>query len=229
MEELPQGPSLTPAVAPALQDPGSQAAFQTPAWGRARLCLVACVVLGVVDLIFLNGFVVPRAFQAPRGAETAGTTPVPSVISHAPGLVPAGRQERDEAPAGPDSAEAESAPTRAVAGAQSELPSGRIRFEIDSSDLSRDGQEALGRVLARLQGDKDATLLIVGHTDEVGSDEYNDRLSTRRAEAVRAWLVKRGVSPNRLAIDGVGAHRPIDRGGRWQARARNRRVEFFWK
>jgi outer membrane protein OmpA-like peptidoglycan-associated protein len=67
---------------------------------------------------------------------------------------------------------------------------------------------------------------ISGHTDSTGSADLNRELSMSRAEAVRDYLVARGVDPSRLEVQGYGADRPIDDNGTIEGRARNRRVEI---
>jgi outer membrane protein OmpA-like peptidoglycan-associated protein len=67
---------------------------------------------------------------------------------------------------------------------------------------------------------------IQGHTDNQGTDAHNDDLSQRRAASIRAWLVGRGISPERLVARGYGASRPIADNNSTQGRQHNRRVEF---
>jgi outer membrane protein OmpA-like peptidoglycan-associated protein len=65
-----------------------------------------------------------------------------------------------------------------------------------------------------------------GHTDNVGGDADNERLSQRRAEAVRAYLLSRSVDGNRVTAKGYGASRPVDTNDTKAGRANNRRTEF---
>ncbi len=69
-------------------------------------------------------------------------------------------------------------------------------------------------------------LKITGHTDNIGGDDANMTLSMRRAEAVKDYLVKRGVSADRISTDGKGESQPIDTNDTDLGRARNRRIEF---
>ncbi len=68
---------------------------------------------------------------------------------------------------------------------------------------------------------------IVGHTDSTGSDAINDPLSVNRAQSARDYLVARGVSSARIAIDGRGSREPVADNGTADGRARNRRIEIF--
>ncbi len=67
---------------------------------------------------------------------------------------------------------------------------------------------------------------IAGHTDSVGSEMYNLRLSEARANAVRDYLIQHGISPDRLIAKGYGESRPIAPNTTREGRAKNRRVEF---
>jgi outer membrane protein OmpA-like peptidoglycan-associated protein len=69
-------------------------------------------------------------------------------------------------------------------------------------------------------------LRVEGHTDDVGNDEINVKLSTRRAQSVMAYLVLRGIDPARLGFEGFGSHRPLIPGDTAEVREANRRVEF---
>ena len=71
-----------------------------------------------------------------------------------------------------------------------------------------------------------STIIIAGHTDNVGTAEYNRDLGFRRAESVKNFLVEYGVSPDRLRVESFGETRPIDTNDTVEGRARNRRVEF---
>jgi OOP family OmpA-OmpF porin len=68
-------------------------------------------------------------------------------------------------------------------------------------------------------------VIAVGHTDWVGSDAYNQRLSVRRAEAVKAYMVSKGVPANRIYTEGKGEKQPIADNKTNDGRAKNRRVE----
>ena len=69
-------------------------------------------------------------------------------------------------------------------------------------------------------------VVVIGHTDKVGSDAFNDSLSRQRAEVVRAALTARGVAPDKIATIGRGKREPIVATAEGVAEARNRRVEI---
>jgi OmpA-OmpF porin, OOP family len=72
----------------------------------------------------------------------------------------------------------------------------------------------------------DYTISVNGHTDDVGSEAYNQTLSERRAQAVRDYLVNAGLSPDILSVQGHGKSLPLVKGASDAARAKNRRVEL---
>jgi outer membrane protein OmpA-like peptidoglycan-associated protein len=101
-----------------------------------------------------------------------------------------------------------------------------VSFGLNSADLTAGARSELDRVADSLAGWPDLRVEIGGHTDSTGSDEYNERLSERRAESVRDYLVSRGVEADRLATRGYGESEPIADNGTSDGRAMNRRVEL---
>jgi outer membrane protein OmpA-like peptidoglycan-associated protein len=101
-----------------------------------------------------------------------------------------------------------------------------ILFDFDSSVLRPEARENLSS-LARSLGDmtEDVELLIAGHTDSVGTDEYNFGLSQRRAQAAADYLMTRGIPPARINITGLGESEPVASNDTDQGRQLNRRVE----
>jgi hypothetical protein len=100
-----------------------------------------------------------------------------------------------------------------------------INFEFDSSVLV-DGYPSLLRLAELLQQNSGHRITLEGHTDRIGSNQYNDRLSRRRAETVRDFLVKYGANANQIQIEGFGKNRPQAPGGSKEARFINRRVSM---
>lgn len=100
-----------------------------------------------------------------------------------------------------------------------------IEFETGSDTvIPSGGLKVIADALSDLE--PDAAILIVGHTDNVGSHNYNIDLSQRRAYAVRRWLENNGVQPGAIKVDGAGETQPIDSNYTAEGRRRNRRVEF---
>jgi outer membrane protein OmpA-like peptidoglycan-associated protein len=100
-----------------------------------------------------------------------------------------------------------------------------ILFPFDSDQILPAGRENLATLARSLRNNPDTDLLIVGHTDSIGDPAYNERLSVRRAESARNYLVGQGVSPNRVRIEGRGEYEPIASNQTAEGRQINRRVE----
>jgi OOP family OmpA-OmpF porin len=97
-------------------------------------------------------------------------------------------------------------------------------FDFDKSQVKSEGKAALDDLLAKLAGMDTEVMVTVGHTDSVGSDAYNQRLSLRRAEAVKAYIVSKGVDAARVYTEGKGESQPIADNKTAEGRAKNRRV-----
>ena len=100
-----------------------------------------------------------------------------------------------------------------------------IFFDFDRSDLKPESFEELDRLVNYLQHNQ-VNIEIGGHTDDQGSDEYNDRLSQNRAKAVYDYIVQHGIDSARLSYHGYGKRQPIADNGTEEGRAANRRTEF---
>jgi outer membrane protein OmpA-like peptidoglycan-associated protein len=101
-----------------------------------------------------------------------------------------------------------------------------LKFEFDKADLKPENRELLSRIAGILLTSNDYTISVNGHTDDVGTDEYNQKLSERRAQSVRDYLVEAGVSPDIMSVAGWGKSKPLVQGTSNEARAKNRRVEL---
>jgi outer membrane protein OmpA-like peptidoglycan-associated protein len=104
-----------------------------------------------------------------------------------------------------------------------------IYFDFNSSELKPQGRAQLIEMAQTMRSSqhRDRIFMIEGHTDTLGSDEYNLDLSRRRAEEVRTFLVSRGIVLERLKIEGVGEAKPLVLTGSQEEQAINRRVEFL--
>jgi len=101
-----------------------------------------------------------------------------------------------------------------------------VNFESNKATLTMDSENILEMAYNALVAQPDIKVLIVGHTDAVGSDAYNKKLSFRRAEAVKNWMVAKGISARRMSVAGKGEIEPIDSNETNDGRANNRRIEF---
>lgn len=98
-------------------------------------------------------------------------------------------------------------------------------FDFDKSDLKPGDRAELDQIAARLRGVEIESIVIEGHTDSVGGTQFNQALSLRRAEAVKAYLVGKGVDPSRIQTVGFGETNPVSDNRTAEGRAKNRRVE----
>ena len=102
-----------------------------------------------------------------------------------------------------------------------------VFFEVDRAELRPEGMHNLVQLAAFLNAHPDRVLAIEGHTDSTGTDAYNQQLSERRAETVRAFLATQGVAPGRVFAQGFGERFPVASNASSAGRAMNRRVEML--
>lgn len=98
-------------------------------------------------------------------------------------------------------------------------------FDFDKATLKPEGKATLNDLASKIKNIKLETLITTGHTDSIGSDAYNQRLSLRRANAVKAYLVSQGVAADRIVVEGKGETKPVADNKTAAGRAKNRRVE----
>ena len=106
------------------------------------------------------------------------------------------------------------------------LDSSSVEFDFDKADLRPENREILSRIAGVLLTFDDYGIQIFGHTDDVGSVEYNQTLSQERAERVKKYLEEAGVDPGIMTTRGLGKTSPVVEGTDPEARQRNRRVEL---
>jgi OOP family OmpA-OmpF porin len=82
-------------------------------------------------------------------------------------------------------------------------------FDFDKAVLRSEGKAKLDDLISKLKDIKLEVIIAVGHADRIGSDKYNQKLSEKRAEAVKAYLVSKGVEPNRIYTEGKGEKQPV--------------------
>lgn len=99
-------------------------------------------------------------------------------------------------------------------------------FDFDKSVIKPAGKEKLDDLIAKIKDINLEVIIAVGHTDSVGSDSYNQKLSVRRSEAVKAYLVSKGIEKNRVYTEGKGEKQPVADNKTAEGRAKNRRVEI---
>ena len=101
-----------------------------------------------------------------------------------------------------------------------------VLFDFDKSLLKPEGKAKLDDLANKVQAINLEVVIAIGHTDSIGSDAYNQKLSVRRAESVKAYLVSKGVEPNRIYTEGKGEKQPVASNKTKEGRQKNRRVEI---
>ena len=102
-----------------------------------------------------------------------------------------------------------------------------IRFAYNSAELTEDSEEGVAMLAAFLKSHTELHVELAGHTDNVGSDTYNLKLSNERAEVVRQALIAKGIAENRLTAKGYGSSKPLFSNDSEEHRASNRRTEMI--
>ena len=143
----------------------------------------------------------PKAAPAPAPAPAPVAAPAPAPVANA-------------------------APAPAPAVASKVTYAADTFFDFDKSVLKPEGKAKLDDLVSKIKQIRLEVIVAVGHTDSVGSAAYNQKLSVKRAEAVKAYLVSKGIEKNRIYTEGKGKKQPIADNKTAQGRAKNRRVEL---
>ncbi len=101
-----------------------------------------------------------------------------------------------------------------------------VLFDFDKTAIKPDGAKILDRLIAFLKENSDKKVDLEGHTDSIGTEQYNQGLSERRAAAVKDYLTKQGIDASRITTRGFGETKPIADNKTAEGRAKNRRVEI---
>jgi len=101
-----------------------------------------------------------------------------------------------------------------------------VLFDFDKAVLKTEGKNKLDDLAGKVKAINLEVVIAIGHTDSIGSDAYNQKLSVRRAESVKAYLVSKGVEPNRIYTEGKGEKQPVASNKTKDGRQKNRRVEI---
>ena len=167
---------------------------------------------GTNELCWRNAFWTPAtAFPGCDGAIVPVVAPAPAPAAVAPRVVP---------PAPPVVV----APPPPVA--TKVTYAADAFFDFDKSVLKPEGKAKLDDLVSKIKDINLEVIIAVGHTDAVGSDGYNQKLSVRRSESVKAYLVTKGIEKNRVYTEGKGEKQPVADNKTAEGRAKNRRVEI---
>ena len=102
-------------------------------------------------------------------------------------------------------------------------------FEFDSYEITQEAKFGLEQVVDWMKAYPKVTAKVDGHTDNIGTEAYNQELSEKRAKAIVDYLVEKGIAPNRLSYEGHGYSQPVGDNDTWLGRHQNRRIEITFK
>jgi OOP family OmpA-OmpF porin len=101
-----------------------------------------------------------------------------------------------------------------------------VLFDFDKATIKPEGKVKLDELAAKVKDINLEVVIAIGHTDSIGTDAYNQGLSVRRADSVKAYMVSKGIEPNRVYTEGKGEKQPIASNTTRDGRQKNRRVDI---
>ena len=205
-----------------------------------KISSIAKLVLGSAALAFASTGALAQATvpnvtdsQGLPVRDAQGVCVLSSGISH-PDCMPkaAPKSATPAAPGAPAAPAKPAAPAAKAAPAsvkQAIVIQADALFDFDKSVVRPDGKKRIDEALAKLQGVDVEMVIATGHTDSVGTDAYNQKLSERRAAAVKAYLVSKGIPASKITTIGKGESQPVATNKTAEGRQKNRRVDIEFK
>jgi OOP family OmpA-OmpF porin len=189
----------------------------------------ASVVKNATGLCWRTGYFTPA--NAIAGCDDdllpkAAPAPAPSPMAPPPVAAPAPAPRQVTPPAPAPAPAPRPAPAPAAPTSEKVTFAADAFFDFDKSVLKPEGKAKLDDLTGKLKAITLEVIIAVGHTDAVGTDAYNQKLSVKRAESVKAYLVSKGVEANRVYTEGKGEKQPTADNKTTEGRAKNRRVEI---
>jgi OOP family OmpA-OmpF porin len=170
------------------------------------------------------------------GAPVAAAAPAPAPVAAVAAPAPAPAAPAPAAPAAPAPAVVPApapvvvpvpAPAPAPAAAPEKVSfAADAYFDTDKADLKKEGKAKLADLSEKVKGLDLEVVIAVGHTDSQGNAEYNQKLSVKRADAVKGFLAGKGIDPARVYTEGKGQSQPVADNKSEAGRSKNRRVEI---
>ena len=176
----------------------------------------AAVKDGQGACVVTSGRNLPECNPAPKAVPAAPSAPAQPAAPAKP-AAPASPAPSATAPAAPASVR------------QAVVIQADALFDFDKSVLRPDGRKSIDDAVAKLSGVDLELVIATGHTDSVGSDAYNQRLSERRAAAVKEYLVSKGIPASKITTIGKGESQPVATNKTAEGRQKNRRVDIEFK
>ena len=178
---------------------------------------------GTNELCWRDAFWTP----ATAAAECDGAIkPPPPPPPAAPPVAPARPATPAPAPAAPPAARPAAPATPAAPVSEKVTFAADAFFDVDKAILKPEAKAKLDDLVSKTKGINLEVIIAVGHTDSDGSDAYNQKLSVRRSDSVKDYLVSKGVEKNRVYTEGKGEKQPVADNKTKEGKAKNRRVEI---
>ena len=194
----------------------------------AAAALAACAAYADVTPVLTDSQGVPVRDGSGACVQTSGILHPDCGAKKAEPAKPAAPAE-PAAPAAPAAPTAPAAPAAPSSVKQAITIQAEALFDFDKSVLKPAGKKSIDDAIAKMQQIDVQMVIATGHTDSVGTDAYNQKLSERRATSVKEYMVSKGVAAAKITTLGKGETQPVATNKTAEGRAKNRRVDIEFK